>query len=417
MLSTGGDGSGTGGHGPNTMFWTQLTNASYATGAPYTTWRISDFNTRGLGVMFDIDIAKNTNLLLGGRYDSTHAKAEDTQLQNPSAGTVGTAVAGNVNAVSAATIAGYIAGTTCQTQVTGCPGGIIAPVSVSGSDSGKSWSASLSHQLPWGGLRPYVTRAQSTLTLDGANNLFSTATVSGGKLVGSAKLSEIGIKGSFLMGKIQWTLDAFEQTRTDVSSPTDPSVAVEVTSTKTKGWEGDFKYAATKNLFLSLSGTWMDSRYVVGAAGTNIDINGRSAGFKDIVDPVSGAVYPAEAFLYGGRTQLTLTDPNNIYNKVPGLPQTQAAFTATYKFSKKWGSLLSAQYFSSSWADRLQTMTIPAATQLNAGVTFDSGRLHLKLNGFNLADKVVWKTSIAGNINLLSVLPRQRFELSAKFDF
>jgi outer membrane receptor protein involved in Fe transport len=417
MLGTGADGSGTGGHGPNTMFWTQLTNASYGTGTPYTTWRISDFNTSGLGVMFDIDIARNTNLLLGGRYDSTHAKAEDTQLQNPSSGTVGTAVTGNVNAVSAATIAAYINGTACQAQAAGCPGGITAPVSVSGSDSGTSWSASLSHQLPWGGLRPYVTRAQSTLTLDGSNNLFSTATVTGGKLVGTATMSELGIKGAFLKGKIQWTLDAFKQTRTDVSSPTDPSVAVEVTSTTTKGWEGDFKYVATRNLFLSLSGTWMDSRYVVGASGTNIDINGRSAGFRDIVDPVSGAVYPAEAFLYGGRTALTLTDPNNIYSQVPGLPKTQAAFTATYKLNKRWGSLLSAQYFSSSWADRLQTMTIPAATVLNGGITYDIGRLHLKINAFNLANKVYMKASIAGNINLLSVSPRQRFELSAKMDF
>lgn len=417
MLSTGADGSGTGGHYPETMFWTQITDASYAKGAPYTTWRISDFTTTGLGTMFDLDIATNTNLLLGARYDRVSAKAEDTQLQNPSAGTVGTAVTGNVNAVSATLINNYILGTACQTPGTGCPGGTIAPLKVSSNDAGTSWSASLSHQLPWGGLRPYITRAASTLTLDGANNLFSTATVSGNKLVGKASLSEIGIKGQFLKGKIQWTLDAFKQTRTDVSSPTDPSVAVEVTSTTTKGWEGDFKWAATRDLFLSLSATWMDSRYVVGAAGTNIDINGREAGFRDIVDPVSGAVYPAEAFLYGGRTQITLTDPNNIYDQVPGLPKIQAAFTTTYKLGKAWGLLGSAQYFSKSYADRMRYMTIPAATVLNAGVTYDKGRMHLKLNGFNLANKNYWRGSIAGNPNLLSSMPTQRFELSAKFDF
>jgi outer membrane receptor protein involved in Fe transport len=102
---------------------------------------------------------------------------------------------------------------------------------------------------------------------------------------------------------------------------------------------------------------------------------------------------------------------------VPGLPNTQLAFTATYKFSKKWGSLFSAQYFSSSFADRLQYMTLPAATVLNAGVTYDTGRMHLKFNGFNLANKAYFKAGIGGNVNLLTSSPRQRFELSAKFDF
>jgi hypothetical protein len=79
--------------------------------------------------------------------------------------------------------------------------------------------------------------------------------------------------------------------------------------------------------------------------------------------------------------------------------------------------LLSAQYFSKSFADRLQYMTLPAATVLNTGVTYDRGRLHVKLNGFNIANKIYWKSGIGGNVNLLSAMPRLRFELSAKMEF
>ena len=43
---------------------------------------------------------------------------------------------------------------------------------MTGTDSGKSWSVSLSQQLPWG-LRPYATYAETSLMLDGANNIIA----------------------------------------------------------------------------------------------------------------------------------------------------------------------------------------------------------------------------------------------------
>ena len=60
-------------HYPNTMFWTQLSNPDYATGAVNTSWRSSEFDDTGLGALFDIDLFKNTNILIGGRYDTSDA--------------------------------------------------------------------------------------------------------------------------------------------------------------------------------------------------------------------------------------------------------------------------------------------------------------------------------------------------------
>ena len=60
-------------HYANTMFWTQLSNPDYATGAVNTSWRSSDFDDTGIGALFDIDLFKNTNVLIGGRYDTSDA--------------------------------------------------------------------------------------------------------------------------------------------------------------------------------------------------------------------------------------------------------------------------------------------------------------------------------------------------------
>ena len=71
---------------PNTMFWTQLTNPDYATGAPDTRWLSSEQDNAGLGVMFDIDLFTNTNVILGGRYDQTDARATEIPTFTESAG-------------------------------------------------------------------------------------------------------------------------------------------------------------------------------------------------------------------------------------------------------------------------------------------------------------------------------------------
>jgi hypothetical protein len=275
------------------------------------------------------------------------------------------------------------------------------------------------------------------LALDGSNSLFAVGTVAGanaagasnlvtgadgvrraegGKIIGEAILREVGVKGQLFKGKAQWTLAGFKQTRNDVSSPTDPSVGVEVTSTETKGIEADFKYIPTKKLFTSTSLVYMTSKYITGASGTNIEVNGRELGLQDIIGP-NGEVYPAEAFLYGGRTQLVLTDPNNIYDDVPGLPNWQGAFNATYQLPLGFGINAGAQYLSKSWANRIKTVTLPQVTLYDAGVTFDHGNMHLRGSMFNITDERYFQMGQTTNANLLTVMPGRRWQLQLKMEF
>ncbi len=299
-----------------------------------------------------------------------------------------------------------------------CPGAFLAPTAdVTDKDSGNSLSASLSHELPWGKTRPYFTYAKSTITLDGANNLYARSTVVGGKLVGEADLKEVGVKGELFSGKAQWTLSAFKQNRTDVSNPSDPSVSAFATSTETKGVESSINVQPIKSLFFGGSVTWLQPKYTTGlTTGQTIDVNARDLGFRDIIGP-NGEVYPAEAFGYGGRLRVLVSDPNNIYHEVPGVPTWQGAANATWTIGKGFGVLANVQYFSKSWANRLQTEEVPDSTILNLGATWDHKRVHLKLNVYNATDELTFRSGIGGNPNLLSAMPDRRYELTMKLDF
>ncbi|RYY75389.1 MAG: TonB-dependent receptor [Gammaproteobacteria bacterium] len=407
-FDTGANGSGTGGFYPNTMFWTQLTNNSYQYGVPNSNNRHSKYTEKGIGVMLDIDFFTNTNLVLGGRYDDVNAQVNESPLFNPNTGTIGLP--------TPELIAAYKEGTACLTPGGVCPGAYLPEKDwVEASDNGTSWSASLSHKLPWYSMTPYVTVASSTITLDGNNNLYAAATVTGAKLVGDASLKEYGIKGVALGKKMQWTLASFEQERTDVSGGADPSIAAFATSTTTKGVEASINYQATRNWFIGASIAEMDPRYSTGAVALNIGVTARELGFKDYVAP-DGSKYPAEAFGFGGRTNILLNDPNNVYDKVPGSPETQAAMNTSYNLGKGFGILANVQYFGESWANRIQTVKLPSSTIINLGVTWDNAKIHLKGNVYNLDDDIDFRAGNGGNSMLMSVMPGRRYELSLKVD-
>jgi iron complex outermembrane recepter protein len=404
----GANGSGTNSFYPNTMFWTQLTNNDYQTGVPNTRDNTSKYTEQGIGVMFDLDIFSKTNLVVGGRYDKVEAEANESPLLNPNTGSIGVP--------STTLIADYKNGLACFTPGGVCPGAYNAPgVDVKEEDSGVSWSASLSHKLPWYSMTPYVTLATSTITLDSSNNMYAAATITGGKLVGDASLTEYGIKGVALGKKMQWTIASFEQERTDVSGGADPSISAFATSTTTKGIEASLNYQITRKWFMGASVAKMDPRYSTGANNLNIAVTARELGFRDYVAP-NGDIYPAEAFAFGGRTAILLTDPNNIYDKVPGSPKIQAAMNTSYNIGKGFGILGNVQYFGKSWANRIQTVEIPEATIINLGITWDSAKVHVKGNVYNAADDIYFRAGNGGNSNLMSVMPDRRYEISLKVD-
>jgi hypothetical protein len=427
--------TGMGGHFPNTMFWTQYSNPSYTTGSPAEAWRDSTLEEFGGALMFDVTLWRKTNLLFGGRYDKAHALARDYRPANetvgnlidPTTGLTRPEVQLGIACLTPATGADNTTGQAAA-RAAGCPGFLYtAPFQIAEDhDGGKSWTISLSQQLPWG-LRPYATAASSSLTLDGANNIITASTIQTqatgvyNGFIGEAFLREVGIKGSFLGGKLQGALSAFRQSRNDVTQPDDPSFGADVTSTESNGIEFEAKWAPVRSLYISVYASYQKQEYVTPLlASTTFEVNGRQVGFQDVYDPSNGQLlYPAEAFLYGGRS--TTPVPNGAapqYQKRVGDPEKQASFQTTYTIGRGFGVLASGNYFSEVYANRQQTILLPSAMVFNAGITYDHERMHFKLNGYNVTDVVYFRPA-SGDTNgqLVSVMPTKRWEASFRMTF
>jgi len=388
----------------NNSFWNQLDDNTYANGAPATTMRRSSYDEKGAGIMFDIDFFRNTNLLMGIRYDKSKAEASDAPPfdanfgQSPAAGVV------------------------CTAPGTGCPGRFNPPAPIvlaaDGTDSGKSWSVSLSQQLPWG-IRPYATYAETSLMLDGSNNVIAVNVVQAGHL-GSATLKEAGIKAALFQDKVMITTAAYDQTRTDVAAPSDPGAGANVSSTRYRGVETEIKFAPFRNLFVSAYALFQSGKYIVAVpAGTNVDVSGRDLGFQDIVDPATGQVlFPAEAFLYGGRPQLVLPTNSTRFEDRTGDPETQIGFNVSYQFGNGLGFFVGGNHFEAVWADRIKSVKLPSATPIDAAVTYDRDTWHFKLNAYNVTDERYFRANISDNGGkLVSAMPSARWEFTLRKDF
>lgn len=385
---------------PNTSFFTQLNNPVNGAGALATRRSDSVFDEMGIGAMVDIDIARNTNIVLGGRFDKSNAEAQERPDFIETTGN---------NAAP---------GVQCALPVLD-PRCAAVWLKADDSDQGASWSASLSHQLPWLGLRPYATFAKSSLTLDAANNLLTPSVVTApGGHIGQAELKEVGIKTSMFRNKLQFTAAGYEQSRTDVSQASDPTAGAEVSSTLYRGIEADIKWSPMRDLYMSVFGIWQSGEYTVASSST-IDITARQAGFQDVRDLTGRVIYPAEAFLYGGRAQVVL--PAAIaaqYMDRSGIPSTQLGLTSTYTIGKGFGLLANGQRFNSHWGDRLQTIRVPSVLLWNAGVTWDKDQWHVKLNGFNVTDERYFRARISDTgLGVISAMPTARWELTLKVDF
>jgi iron complex outermembrane receptor protein len=373
-----------------TRFWTAADDSSYATGQPFTTIGSTTYSEAGIGLLFDIDIATKTNLTIGARYD--HASADNTDYAAFVFATGTSANPGRFNTTDA---------------------------SASGSDSDTSYTISLSHQLPFG-IRPYVTYARSSLTLTGSSQQIGNAQINAGEIIGQAELKEAGVKWSLFDDKLFLSSAVYEQSRYDVNEPDDPSFGAEVTSVVTEGVEAEAKWAPADNLFLSAFAIYQKANYLDLPVGSNINIDARTLGFQDVIDPVTGAViYPAEAFLYGGRAFLIMPGAlSSQYGRISGNPEHQYGMTGNYKMKSGLGFNFNLNWVSETATSRLQSVVLPEALLVSAGVTYETKNWNLRLSGFNLANET-WFRARNGytSPDVVNPQPTRYWTFSARYNF
>jgi len=374
----------------NTTFSSSNVNASLSgDGLPWASLYRSEFSEYGAGLLFDIDFATDTNLLIGGRYDGSQAKNKD--------------YAGRFN---------------INTGTSANPGAYLPTDDIAkGWDGGSSWSISLSQQLPYG-VRPYVTFSRSSIMLDGNNNSLLNAVIRAGH-IGAASLKEAGIKANWFGGKLFFSTAVYEQGREEVEDTDDVNVLnAYATATTTRGWQTELKWAPIKNLLLSAYALKQVTRYTPNVGGT-IQVDARALGFKDVVDANGNVVYPAEAFLYGGRARILLPNGMPQYEKKQGNPENQLGMTAIYQFDKHWGASLKGNYLSSTCAGRLCLVHLPQSLVFDAGVYWADKTLDIKFDVFNVGDVSYFRARTGDTLGdvIAQAMPGRRWQATARYKF
>ena len=379
-----------GGMTPNTTFESPLDNPHLQNdGYPWGTIYRTEFSEFGLGLLFDIDLWTRWNLLVGGRVDVSRAQNIDyAESFNPAVGT-------------AANPGAYFG-----SDVRACAW-----------DDGTSWNASLSY-APTPNVRTYVTSAQSSIVLDGNNNALTKAVIDAGH-IGTSRLDEVGIKASLFDERFFVTAAAYEQARVDVDQ-SDPAALLYAypTATRARGWTTEVKWVPSPHLFLSLFAMHQVTRYDPNASSTQL-VDARTLGFQDIVDAEGNVIYPAEAFLYGGRRRTVL--PADIAAKAPKgrKPGEPVRFSTRSFWSNGLGASLSGNYFSDTCTGRLCTVRLPETFVANAGVFLGTGRWLFKLDISNLFDERYFRARTGETLGnpLAQALPGRRWQFTAKAEF
>jgi iron complex outermembrane recepter protein len=372
----------------NTTFANSYDNPGLATdGYPWTSLYASEFSEMGIGLILDVDFLERTNLLLGGRFDGSQARNTEYAAFNPN---TGTSENPGAYATGDATARGW--------------------------DTGVSWSASLSHSLT-PQLRSYVTLARASVALDGNNNSLSNAVIDAGH-IGESELREVGLKASALGDKLFMTVSAYRQRR--VLGNEDPQAVINAyaTATLTRGAELEVKWVPVRNSLLSLYALRQKTEFTPNSGGALL-VDARTLGFEDVRDAAGNVIYPAEAFLYGGRTRIVLPADMPAFAIKQGNPRTQIGLSTQYQLHNGLGLTLSGNYFSAICSGRLCAVELPAARVLDAGLFWDARDWHVKLDVLNALDERYYRARTGDALGdpLAQAMPARHWQLTLRRTF
>jgi iron complex outermembrane recepter protein len=343
----------------------------------------------GAGMLLDLDAGSRLNIMLGARHDRSHAK--------------NTARSGRFN---------FNTGTAAN------PGAYISSDEIaSGWDAGSSLSASVACEVN-DHLRPYMTFSKASLLLDGNNNSLLNPVIRAGH-IGSGMLHEAGLRSRWFDGRLHVDMAVYRQGRTGVDASDDPNVLnAYATATTTHGWQIEARQQLGERAYLVGYVVRNVTRYTPNIGGS-MQVDARALGFVDVRDAAGNVMYPAEAFLYGGRARIQLPDGMEAYARKQGNPPLQAGFTALAQLTPRWLATLRAQYLSDTCSGRLCLVRLPQALVFDAGAQLSLHAVDLKLDVFNVTNERYFRARTGDTLGdvIAQTMPGRRWQMTARYRF
>lgn len=275
----------------------------------------------------------------------------------------------------------------------------------SDSDTGVSWSASISYDSPVG-LVPYITASEQVTIIAGQGADLDPADIEEGNAFSDSEMFELGVKGSFIDDSLYFAVNYYEQQRTDINA----QATVTNNTTDTEGYEAELRWVVNDQLVLTAGYTNLKIYNVTSLA------NGSQFGFfgaEDLVNVSDPSLYYGGLFI--GLNQIT----DDEQARKAGIPENTYSFTGTYDFQNGLaisGSIVSVD---STASGQSASVILPSYTLFNAGLYYEHDNWSFNVTGKNLTDERYFRgnfTDLFGSQIVLPELPRN-FQASVAYKF
>jgi len=303
---------------------TRFEGAFTGTGnVPYNWRQEGDFSDFGIFALIDGKIGERLGFVASGRWDTYEAETFGTNL-----------------------------------------GGVYD--TASGSESAFSFNASVNYALP-GGVNVYATRSESEYLELGQGGMIARETISGGTWLQGSEITEIGLKGALLKGRLVTTLAWYDQEKTSYN--TQSSSYDYYTS---EGLELEARYAPSRTLSFTAAATWQKTELL-------------NAPFFLGLPPEVLGLDPA--LVYAGRfVGLGGTIGVSAPIEAP-TPEQVFSLNGTYTNPEGWGFSLGGTYVSSFFSGYAQAVRLPSYFVTRAAMFYNTGPWSFRINANNLLDE------------------------------
>ena len=276
--------------------------------------------------------------------------------------------------------------------------------SASDTENGVSWNVSANYKLP-GGFIPYVTVAEQSVVVAGQGAELAPSDLAGGSWFSATELTEVGIKGDFLDGRLYAAISYYDQKRTDrnIQSPT---VNQDI---ETDGIEAEVRWAVSDKLLLTgsyTSTTVTNATYAADGSAFSF------FGAEDMTGVMDHSLH------YGGQPiGLNFLSPDMATRA--GIPEELLTLTGTYSFDSGLSVSGSIVDVPSVYSGQSQVVELPGYTLVDLSASYEFGDWLLRASVKNATDEEYFRanfTELFGSTLVLPEKPRS-FQASVIYKF